>query len=269
MRTLLQILKENWAWRTQVINLGLFDLRKQARGAVLGYFWFFAKPAVYILVFWFALEIGLKSGSSDPSAPPYILWLTAGLIPWFYIQAMLGAGVDVFHRYSYLVNKIKFPLSCIPTIYMISTLIIHLGLVVILFAIYFACGQGLDLYLLQIPVAMLAMIIFFELFSLLTSCLSALSKDFKNLMATLSTPFFWLSGIIFNVIELGYDWLSTILAFNPITVIAYTYRAALYDKYWIWERPEFIVGFAVAFFLTLVCAIVIFKRTREEVYDVL
>lgn len=39
-----------------------------------------------------------------------------GLIPWFYIQEILGTGINIFKRYSYLVTKIKFPLAGIPTI---------------------------------------------------------------------------------------------------------------------------------------------------------
>ena len=33
------------------------------------------------------------------------------LIPWFYIQDMIGQGVNVFSRYSYLVTKDKIPLG--------------------------------------------------------------------------------------------------------------------------------------------------------------
>ena len=55
MGTLSEILKEQWEWRKQILSLGLFDLKKISAGAVLGPLWFFAKPAVYILVFWFAL----------------------------------------------------------------------------------------------------------------------------------------------------------------------------------------------------------------------
>lgn len=124
--TLSEILKEQWEWRKQILSLGLFDLKKTSAGAVLGSFWFFAKPAVYIFCFWFALEVGLKSGNQTGSDVPYILWLMGGLIPWFYMQDILGAGIDVFKRYSYLVTKIKFPLPGIPTIYSISTMIIQL-----------------------------------------------------------------------------------------------------------------------------------------------
>lgn len=112
--TLSEIIKEQWEWRKQILSLGLFDLKKTSAGAVLGSFWFFAKPAVYIFCFWFALEVGLKSGNQTGSDVPYILWLMGGLIPWFYMQDILGAGIDVFKRYSYLVTKIKFPSRAFP-----------------------------------------------------------------------------------------------------------------------------------------------------------
>lgn len=265
-----KILKEKWSRRKQIVRLGLFDLRKQSRGAVLGSLWFFAKPAVYIFVFWFALEIGLKAGSSSPSGGvPYILWLMAGLIPWFYMQDMINTGSDSFHRYSYLVKKIKFPLAGIPTIFNVSTTVIQLGLVIALLVAYVLCGQGLDLYLLQLPVAIVLMFVFFDMFALLTSLLSGISKDFKNLIKTLSTPLFWLSGIIFDVFALGYDWLTTILMLNPVTFFASMYRAAVYDKVWIWDRPEMIVGFVAVFLITLICLVVVYRRTHEEVSDVL
>jgi len=267
--TLLYIIHSQWERREQIFNLALFDLKKQARGAVLGWFWFLAKPMVYILVFWFALQIGLKTGSSSVHGAPYILWLMAGLIPWFYMQSMLGVGTHVFTRFSYLVNKIKFPIAGIPTIYAISIFLVHCGLVLFLLVAYFACGQPLDVHLLQIPLGMVLMFVFFYLFSLTTSLLSAISKDFQNLIATLSTPLFWLSGIIFNVFDLGIGWLETILMFNPITFIATIYRCAIYDRTWIWEQPMAVVGFVVVFALTLVLMIVVYRRTAEEVPDVL
>lgn len=267
--TLSEILKEQWEWRKQILSLGLFDLKKISAGAVLGPLWFFAKPAVYILVFWFALEVGLRSADQTGSDVPYILWLMGGLIPWFYIQEILGTGINIFKRYSYLVTKIKFPLAGIPTIFSISTFVIQLGLVAALLVVYFLCGQPLDLYLLQLPVALVLMFVFFNMFSLVTSLLSAISKDFMNLMKTLSTPLFWLSGIIFNVYNLQLPLVELVLMLNPITFIVTMYRCAVYDKMWIWDKPEAIVGFVVVFAITLVVMLVIYRRTHEEVADVL
>ena len=107
------------------------------------------------------------------------------------------------------------------------------------------------------------------MFSLVTSLLSAISKDFMNLMKTLSTPLFWLSGIIFNVFKLQVPIVQLILMFNPITFIVTMYRCAVYDKTWIWEKPEAVIGFVVVFAITLVVTLVIYRRTHEEVADVL
>lgn len=265
------ILKDNWEWRQQIGRLALFELVKKSRGAVLSWAWFFIKPAMYIFCFWFALDIGLRvgSGAGEAGAPPYILWLCAGLIPWFFMQDMLGAGIDVLHRYPYLVNKIKFPLSGISTIFTSATMLVQLMLVAALFVIYFACGMTFDPYLLQIPFLLVLMFLFWDVVSILFSQLSAVSKDVANLVHAMSTPFFWLSGVIFNVQSIPIDWIQTILYFNPISFFVSAFRDALYDKTWVWENPMMCAGFAGVFVITLVVAVFVYKRFNEEVADVL
>ena len=269
--TLGTILKDNWEWRKQISRLAIFELVKKSRGAVLSWAWFFIKPAMYIFCFWFALDVGLRTGSgmTDAGAPPYILWLCAGLIPWFFMQDMLGAGIDVLHRYPYLVNKIKFPLSGISTIYTGATMIVQLMLMVVLFIIYFVCGQGLDIYLIQVPILLVLMFVFWDMVSILFSQLSAMSKDVANLMHAMSTPFFWLSGVIFNVKSIPIDWIQTILYFNPITFFVSAFRGAFYDKTWFWDDPVMLGGFVAVFVITLILMVVVYKKLHEEVSDVL
>ena len=269
--TLTTILKDNWEWRKQISRLAVFELVKKSRGAVLSWAWFLVKPAMYIFCFWFALDVGLRIGSSQTGEgmPPYILWLSAGIIPWFFMQDMLGNGIDVMHRYPYLVNKIKFPLSAISTIYVSATMLVQLMLMVGLFIIYFLCGMQLDIYLLQIPILMLLMFAFWDLVSIMFSPLSALSKDVKNLMNAMSTPFFWLSGVLFDIKSVPVGWIQNILAFNPITFFVTSFRDAFYAKCWFWEDPVLLGGFAVVFVLTLIFAVVVHKKLNEEVADVL
>lgn len=271
LSALATILRDNWEWRKQIGRLAIFELVKKSRGAVLSWAWFFIKPGMYIFCFWFALDVGLRvgSGSSDAGAPPYILWLCAGLIPWFFMQDMLGAGIDVMHRYPYLVNKIKFPLSGISTIFTTATMIVQLMLMAALFVIYFICGMPVDAYLLQVPLLMLLMFVFWDLVSILFSQLSAISKDVANLMHAMSTPFFWLSGVIFNVKSVPIEWIQVILYFNPITFFVTSFRGAFYDKVWFWESPLLCAGFATTFVVTLVAAVFVYKKFNEEVADVL
>ena len=269
LKTLAGIVKDNWDWRSQIAHLAMFDMRKKSRGAVLSWAWFFVRPAIYIVCFWFALKIGLRADRGTEGMPPYILWLTAGIIPWFFMQERISRGSDVLHQYSYLVNKVKFPISAISTISTTAGMIVHLILLAALFAIYLVCGQMPDIYLLQVPLILLLMFAFWDMFSILFSQLSAFSKDVANLIKAFSTPLFWLSGVIFNVKSIDIGWLQTALDFNPVTFFVNAYRCAFYDRTWFWDDAGSIAGFAVVFAATLVVMLLVYKAFNEEVADVL
>lgn len=269
MGTLATIVKDNWEWRGQIWNLALFEIKKQSRGAALGWAWFLVQPIIYVFCFWFAIDVGLRAGRTPPGDAPYILWLAAGIIPWFFMRDMLNSGVDVMHRYPYLVNKVKFPMTSISSVYTIASMLLQLLAQCIVVVVYVACGQGLDLYLLQVPLLLVLMTAFWWSFSVLMSPLCAMSKDVRNLMKALSTPFFWLSGVLFDVTSIGIDWIQAILYFNPITFFVTGFRDALYTKVWVWEDPLLIGGFAAVFVVTFLAALVVYKRTNKEVADVL
>ncbi|MBQ9002818.1 MAG: ABC transporter permease, partial [Eggerthellaceae bacterium] len=139
---------------------------------------------------------------------------------------------------------------------------------VMLTILYFVCGQKHDWSLLQVPVLLILMYVFWFFFSVLMSPLCVMSKDMKNLMGVLSTPFFWLSGVIFNLRDISFDWIQTILYFNPITFFVTAFRDALYYKTWIWEDPMLCLGFAIVFIVTAMAALFVYAKTNEKVADV-
>lgn len=78
-------------------------------------------------MYWFAFSIGLRAGK-PVNGYPFFLWLIAGLVPWFYMGDMITGGTNCIRRYSYLVTKMKFPVSTIPTFVSISNLIININI---------------------------------------------------------------------------------------------------------------------------------------------
>jgi teichoic acid transport system permease protein len=266
--TLKTMVLDNVRWRAQIAHLALFELHKTVRGAVLGWIWLFVKPVTYVLVFWFALSIGLRAERTIGDYP-FLAWLVCGLVPWFFMSDMLGAGSNVYKRYSYLINKVTFPIAVIPTFYALSHLIIFgvsLVAVMIAFPIF---GFPLTIYALQVPLITVLMFVFFVLFSFMTSPLSAISKDFANFVKTLHLPIFWLSGVIFNIDGIDIPWVQWLLAYNPVSFIVTAFRAALCEHYWIWERPEVLVPFVEVFLLMLVAALLLHHRLGREVADAL
>ena len=233
----------------------------------MGWAWLLFAPLIRLTVFWMALRLGLRAGAN--SDVPYLLWLSAGIMPWFYMNSMLSAGSNVYRRYPFLVNRINFPISVIANFYSLSAFIVYSILMAGTVAVTALTHTTLTIYALQLIPLSLLMYIFFTILSILLSPLSAISRDFANVIKLANMPFFWLSGVIFDVNSISYTWLQVILAFNPVTFFVRGIRAALCDHYWIWERPEIIGPMIVVFVVTTLAALATHKRLGKDVADVL
>lgn len=268
IETLKTIINEHIVYKDQVFTLAKSDLIKTYRGAALGWAWAVVKPMVTLFVFWFAFTVGLRKG--DPIAGyPFFLWLVAGFLPWFFMQEMITGGAACIRKYRALVTKMRFPISIIPTYYNLSHLFTHLILLCITIVLFMCFGYMPDLYLLQIPLYMLMMLAFFIVWALLAGMLSAISRDFENLVKALSSAIFWMSGIIYNVEDIDTTWIRVLLKFNPVTVISSGYRRAFIYKKWFWQDRVSLVCFCITFTVFLILAIWAYKKLRKEIPDVL
>ena len=263
-----QIFKEHIEYRYQIMKLARADLVKTYRGAVLGWAWAFVKPTVTIFVFWFAIALGLRV-SGDFTEYPFFLWLIAGMIPWFYMTDMLTQGTDSIRKYRYLVTKMKFPVSTIPTFVSVSKMAVNLVFTLALVLIFWLCGYAPDIYYLQIFYYLIVMFAFFTVWALFGALLAALSKDFLNLVKSFVTAIFWLSGIIYDVESTGLPWLQKLMMWNPVTYFADGMRDALIRDVWFWERPMNLLCFAIVFLVLIVLALWAFRRLPKEIADVL
>ena len=266
--TLKSIIRDHIIYKDQVLMLAKSDLIKTYRGAALGWSWAVIKPMITLFVFWFAFTVGLRSGK-PVAGYPFFLWLVAGFLPWFYMQELITGGAGCIRKYNSLVTKMKFPVSIIPTYFSISHIYTHLALLAITIVLFMCFGHMPDVYLLQIPLYMLMMLAFFIVWSLFAGMLSAISKDFQNLVKALSSAIFWMSGIIYNVEDIQNTWIRVLLKFNPVTVISSGYRRAFIYKKWFWQDRVSLVCFAITFTFFLILALVTYKKLRKEIPDVL
>ena len=192
-----EIIKEHIGFRKQILKISISDLKKQYKGTALGIVWALVRPAITIFVFWFAIEMGLRKGSTHNDMP-FFLWLIAGMIPWFYMRDNITGGANSIRRRKNLVTTIKYPVSTIPTFVSISNLVTHIGLLAIMMIIFMCFGYKPTVYWLQIPVYMLMMFVFFTTWGLFSGMISVISKDFQNLVKSLTQALFWLSGILYD-----------------------------------------------------------------------
>lgn len=266
-----QIIRDNYEWRKRILRLALFDLRQESRGAMLSWGWFLLRPAAYLLCFWFAIGLGLRGAGNSglEGLPPYFLWLSCGIIPWMFMREMLNKGAATMQRKRDLATSVRFPLSCIPSITVTASMIVQLALTGVLLIIYFASGMALDVYLLQLPILLLLMFLFWGVVACMLSILGAISKDVSQFISVLSTPLFWISGVIFNINSFPVEWMRPIFNLNPIAFFVEGFRDALYYKTWIFQDVHACIGFALVFLVTVATTVFVYSRFAKVVPDVL
>lgn len=253
----------------QIAKLSVADLKKTYSGAALGWAWAVIKPVVTIFVYWFAIEIGLRSGK-DVSDMPYILWLIAGMVPWFYISDTLTGGADCIRRYSYLVNKMRYPIMTIPTFTNLSKLIVNVVLTAVAIIVFWASGYAPSIYLLQLPVYIFLMYMLSNAWAFFAGMISAISKDFSNLVKAFNTAVFWLSGVIWNIDNVANrKWLNAFMMINPVTFITNGFRNCFVNKVWFFEQPKRLSYFIVIYVVMAFLSLWAYKKLRKEIPDVL
>ena len=97
-----------------VARLAKNDFKTQFSGSYLGTVWAFVQPVVTVCVYWFVFEKALHAGGvglKDGITVPFVLWLIAGLVPWFYFSEALTNGTTSLLEYNYLVKKVLFKIS--------------------------------------------------------------------------------------------------------------------------------------------------------------
>jgi ABC-type polysaccharide/polyol phosphate export permease len=99
--------------------------------------------------------------------------------------------------------------------------------------------------------------------------LSAISKDFANVVSSFVMAVFWMSGIMWDINSIKIPWLSRLLLFNPVTFIATGYRNVFIYKRWFFEDRFALLAFLVTLAGMTALSLYTYHRLRRDIADVL
>lgn len=269
MGTFIELVKENINCWQQMWELAKVHQKKQFRGSDMGLLWAFAKPSMYIVVFYVAIVIGFKSSTDIYGLIcPYFVWLAIGMISFFYMRDMILNGANCFKKYGAIVAKAKYPIGTLPTSVMISYLLIHFGMMALGIVVCFIFGVWPSIYWLQVPFYMAMMLIMSFFWSIGSGIISVLYRDFYNFLQVVNQMVFWLSAILFDVNGLGPTG-QFVFMFNPITYIVEGYRNAFCRHIWFWEEPLKLGCFLIVLLVMAAVSMFMYKKLAKRMPDLL
>lgn len=256
-----------------VKSLALNDFKAKFAGSYLGIAWAFIQPIVTVLVYWFVFEKGMRANDLrvyDGSAVPYVVWLMAGIVPWFFFQEVLQSGTNALIEYSYLVKKVVFRIEVLPVVKIISAVFVHIFFVCVVTVIVCCYGLFPGVYIIQLFYYMTAVILLALGIIYITSAVVVFFRDLGPFIGVLLQVGMWMTPIMWNVdtIELP-PVVITLLKLNPMYYIVNGYRNALINKRWFWEDMGMTVYFWALTIVFLLLGKAVFRRLRPHLADVL
>lgn len=261
-----ELLKELYYNRQLILSLSKNDFKTRFTGSFFGIFWAFVQPVITILIYWFVFSVGFRSpGVADC---PFVLWLTAGLVPWFFFSEGWGGATNSLMEYSYLVKKVVFKISVLPIIKVISAAFVSLCFHLFMFVLFMLQGYMPDIYWLQFLYYMVCNFALVLSVSYITCSVIPFFRDLGQIIGIVLQIGVWMTPIMWSIEMLPLAW-RWVMKLNPMYYIVQGYRDALSTKQWFWQDITWTIYFWGLVGILFILGNIIFKRLRPHFADVL
>ncbi len=263
----IELWKSLYRNRQIILEMARRDFRSQSMGSFLGIFWAFVQPLVFILALWFVFAVGFRQGrGSEPV--PFVLWLMNGMFIWFFFAGCISSSPGVIEQNAHLVKRIRFQVSILPIVKILSALMIHAIFVIFLFVLFAAYGSWPNLYWLQIFYYMFATIVLALGMSWITSSLNVFVKDISSVVQILVRIGFWFTPVFWKVDKVPQSY-QVLIKLNPAVYLVQGYRDSLIYEIPFWQHPLLTIYFWTVTLVIFAAGMIIFRRLRPHFADVL
>ena len=247
------------------------DFKKRYAGSYLGTIWAMVPPIVTVAMYWVVFDRIFGSGPQvtyTGGEVPYVLFLTAGLVPWFFFSDAVMGGMTSLMEYNYLVKKVVFKVSILPIIKVTAAMFVHIGFSVVLVLIAAFYGYTPTVYTLQLFYYTFCEYVFILGLSYATCAIVLFFRDLQNLVSIIMQVGMWATPILWNINTLREKY-KPFIKLNPMTYIVEGYRSAVYEQQWFWEHFYSSTYFWIVTALLFVVSALIFKKLKPMFADVM
>lgn len=212
--------------RRVLLNLIKSDFKNRYLGNHLGIVWAFIQPLVMVAVYWFVFTYGFRN--TPVEHVPFLLWLLAGLVPWFLISdTILSAGGAITSQ-SFLVKKIVFEVRLLPVVKIGSAVLANIAFWVLMLIVCLCYGYYPHLIWLQLFYYMFCILALTLGMSLLLSAMMPFMPDVGQIVSIFMQIMFWATPIFWDK-SLLHGHLVLIYKLSPFAYIVDGFRDTLID----------------------------------------
>lgn len=257
--------------RHLIWKLAKNDFKKRYAGSYLGIVWALVQPVITVLMYWLVFDVimsGAGMAMRGGTEIPFVLFLTSGLVPWFYFNEAWTNGTLAMLEYNYLVKKVVFKISILPIIKVIGATFTHVFFVCVMLVIAACYGYYPSIYMLQIPYYSFCTFVLVLALSYTTCALVVFMRDISQIINIVLQIGMWATPIMWDFGAISLTW-AKLLKLNPMVYIVNGYRDAVYGHSWFFEDFFSTMYFWIITVVLFGLGAVVFKKLKVHFADVL
>ena len=254
--------------RHLIWKLAKNDFKKRYAGSYLGAVWAMVQPVVTVAMYYVVFDVIMGTGEAMMPGKPYVLFLTAGLVPWFYFSEALNSGTNALLEYNYLVKKVVFKISVLPIIKIIAATFIHVFFALVMLVIAAVYGYYPSVYTIQLVYYSFCLFIFVLGLCYSTCAIMVFFKDIGQIISILLQIGMWATPILWDISSMN-NTVQMFVKINPLVYIVNGYRSAIFEKSWFWEDFYSTMYFWIVTVMVFGVGALVFKRLKVHFSDVL
>ncbi|MFV0557231.1 MAG: ABC transporter permease [Enterococcus sp.] len=239
MKEIAAIIKEQFQHLGMIFRMSRYEDKATYQSHYLGLAWQILNPAIQVGIYYLVFGIGVN-GSSQIDGVPFIVWMLIGITVWFYMNSSVLGASNSIHRQVGMVAKMKFPVSVLPTINIVSNLSSYFPMLGIVVIWLLTTGTLPTLYWLQYFYYFFCMFAFLFAFGVLNATITVLVRDYHIFLQSILRLLFYISGPIWDINNRNMpDVLVKIMHLNPFYFIIEGFRDTFLSRQWFWEKPTY------------------------------
>lgn len=252
--------------RGLIVSMTRREISTQYVGSVLGFVWTFLHPMVMVCVFWFVFSVGFKS--KPMGDVPFVVWLTAGMAPWFMFSDVLLGSVGIIVGNGHLIKKTLFPSQILSIIKLLSGTVTHLIFLSVLQGLILFQGMDISIFYLQVFYYYICLVVIVLGLSWAVSALNVFIRDIGQVVAVVVQVGFWATPIFWDI-NMMPPKIQFLLKLNPMYYIVQGYRETFISFKPFWSHPELTLYFWVCAICIFIGGASIFKKLKVQFADAL
>ncbi len=243
-------------YRNLLIELIIRDIKIKYRRSILGIFWSFLEPLLFLI----ALTI-IFSTIFKHDIPNYPVYLLTGRLTFEFFARGTNASMTSIIKNASIIKKVYVPKYMYPLGVTFSNLVTFLLSLIVLLVVMVLTSAPFTLYILLSIIPMILLIIFIVGVGLILATVTVFFRDIEHLYGVFIIVMMYGSAIFYpaSIVPAQYQFLLTL---NPLYAFITLFRSSfLYGQ---WFSTSVLLFASASALVSLAVGIILFYKYQDK-----